>query len=143
MPNRSPRPEERKIAVTRRVRLRFNSQARTPIYDGASIMKKMEERIAAAEEQLRRLKARHNEAEAKRKRESVRQAKKDEARRKLLVGAAVLERVDRGDIADAQFRAWMDAALVQPEDRALFNLQEPRTDSQKVSTVRLAGTGDL
>jgi len=94
-------------------------------------MKKMEERIAEAQEKLRRLKARHTEAETKRKREGAQQAKKDDARRKVLVGTVVLARVERGELADSQLRAWMDAALTQPDDRRLFKLQGERAGVQK------------
>jgi large subunit ribosomal protein L7/L12 len=85
-------------------------------------MKKMEERIASMEQQLKTLRERHQKAEAKRKREETQQAKKDEARRKMLAGALVLEKVDRGEINEGQFRKWLDSALTLPEDRALFKL---------------------
>jgi hypothetical protein len=85
-------------------------------------VKKMEERIATKEEQLKALKERHRKAEAKRKREEAQRAKTDDARRKLLAGTAVLEKVDRGEIDEAQFRKWLDSVLTQQEDRALFNL---------------------
>ena len=86
-------------------------------------MKDMQERIATAEERLRRLKERHQQAEAKRKRNEVQQARKDDLRRKLIVGSVVLQRVQSGELPDAQFRKWLEAALTRPEDRALFNLQ--------------------
>jgi uncharacterized small protein (DUF1192 family) len=86
-------------------------------------MKNMEERIATMEEQLKRLKARHQEAENKRRRTEAEQAKKDDARRRHLVGTIVLEKVERGEIAEAQFQKWLDAALTRPEDRVLFKLE--------------------
>jgi hypothetical protein len=82
----------------------------------------MEERIASMEQQLRSLKERHNKAEAKRKRDEAQQARKNEARRKLLAGTVVLEKVERGEITEAQFRKWLDSALREPDDRALFQL---------------------
>jgi hypothetical protein len=74
------------------------------------------------EQQLKVLKERHQKAEAKRKREQAQQAKKDEARRKLLAGTVVLEKVERGEIPEAQFRKWLDGELTEAEDRALFKL---------------------
>ena len=85
-------------------------------------MKKMEDRIASMEQQLKALKERRLKAEAKRKREEAQRAKRDSARRVLLAGTVVLEKVDRGEINEADFRKWLDSALTQAEDRALFSL---------------------
>jgi hypothetical protein len=82
----------------------------------------MEERIAAAEQKLRILKERHQKAETKRKRDEAQQTKKSEARRKVLAGTVLLEKVERGEITEAQFRKWLDSGLTEAEDRALFNL---------------------
>lgn len=85
-------------------------------------MNKMEERIASMEQQLKALKERHQKAESRRKREEAQQARKDEARRRVVAGTVVLEKVERGEIAEAQFRKWLDSALTEAEDRALFKL---------------------
>jgi hypothetical protein len=85
-------------------------------------VKKMEDRIANMEQQLRALRERHQKAEAKRKREEVERSRRDDARRKFLAGTVVLEKVERGEIDEAQFRKWLDSALTQSQDRALFNL---------------------
>jgi len=85
-------------------------------------MKKMEERIATMEQQLKTLKERHQKSETKRKREEAQRAKKDDSRRKFLTGSVILEKVDRGEIDEAQLRKWLDSVLTQPEDRALFGL---------------------
>lgn len=85
-------------------------------------MKTMEERIVAAEQNLRNLKERHQKAETKRKRDEAQQTKKNEARRKILAGTVVLEKVERGEITESQFRKWLESALTEPDDRALFDL---------------------
>jgi len=85
-------------------------------------MKKMDDRIATMEQQLKALKERRVKTEAKRKREQAQRAKKDGARRRLLAGTVVLDKVDRGEIKETDFKDWLDSALTQPEDRALFNL---------------------
>jgi hypothetical protein len=59
---------------------------------------------------------------SKRKRDEAQQTKIDEARRRLLAGAVVLAKVELGEINEAQFRKWLDSALTDPEDRALFSL---------------------
>ncbi len=67
-------------------------------------MKDMQKRIATAEEQLRKLKERHHQTEAKRKRHETQQAKKNDLRRRVIVGTVVLQRVQSGELAEAQFR---------------------------------------
>ncbi len=84
--------------------------------------KNMPERIASMEQELKALKERHHEAETKRKRDEAQKAKKDDTRRKLLAGTVLLAIVERGEITQAQFRQWLDSALTQPKDRALFDL---------------------
>jgi large subunit ribosomal protein L7/L12 len=83
----------------------------------------MEERIASMQTQLRTLKARHQKREVRRKREATQLTRKNELRRKLLVGAVILERVAQGEISEGQFLKWLDSALKEPADRKLFNLQ--------------------
>ena len=85
-------------------------------------MREMKDRIATLKQQLKTLQSQHVKSEARRKREEAQRAKKDDTRRKLLAGTVVLEKVARGEIEEAQFREWLNGALTQREDRALFNL---------------------
>ena len=64
---------------------------------------KLEERIKAREQRLAELKARQ-----------------DGTRRKILVGAILLARVDQGRFSEAELRKWLDEALTRKDDRALF-----------------------
>jgi hypothetical protein len=66
---------------------------------------KLEERIKAREQRLAELKARQ-----------------DGTRRKILVGAILLARVDQGRFSEAELRKWLDEALTRKDDRALFGL---------------------
>jgi hypothetical protein len=64
------------------------------------------------------------EAEAKLAKASVRAAKQqrqDDLRRKILVGAFILSRVD-GTAAEETLRAQLDGYLTRPDDRNLFGL---------------------
>ncbi len=54
-----------------------------------------------------------NEGEQKRKRET---------RRKVLIGAAILAKVERGDWSEEGFLKMMDAFLFRPSERSLFGL---------------------
>ena len=55
------------------------------------------------------------------------QRRKDETRRKLLIGAMVLDFVRQGTWTDDQLHAALDAYLHRARDRALFDLP-PRPD---------------
>jgi hypothetical protein len=78
------------------------------------------EKIAQLEEKLRQLKAREQAVEARRRSLESRRSRKADTRRKILVGAIVLAKVDRGEIAAADLRSWLEAALNRVDDRALF-----------------------
>ena len=79
-------------------------------------------KIAELEEKLRQLKAREQAVESRRRSLESRRARKVDTRRKILVGAIVLARVERGEISEAELRRWLDAALTRQDDRQLFNL---------------------
>jgi hypothetical protein len=79
-------------------------------------------KIAELEEKLRQLKAREQAVEARRRSLESRRARKADTRRKILVGAIVLGRVERGEIAAADLRGWLDHALTRADDRELFHL---------------------
>jgi hypothetical protein len=59
----------------------------------------------------------------KARRQQYKQTRADYDRKVLLVGEAVLRRVDRGEWDEAEFRQMMDEALSRPADRALFDLE--------------------
>jgi hypothetical protein len=78
--------------------------------------------IAALEEKLRQLKEREQAVEARRRTLDSRRARKADTRRKILVGAIVLAKVERGELAQADLQRWLDLALTRPDDRVLFAL---------------------
>jgi hypothetical protein len=57
----------------------------------------------------------------KMRRQLRKQSKADHERKVVLVGEAVLLRVDRGEMDEAEFQM-MDEALSRADDRALFGL---------------------
>lgn len=105
-----------------RVVLRVNTNTDTNGGSGAVSASKRATKIAELEEKLRQLKAREQAVEARRRSLESRRARKADTRRKILVGAVVLARVERGEIAAADLRGWLDAALTREDDRQLFNL---------------------
>ena len=57
----------------------------------------------------------------------------EDTRRKILVGALILARVERGEWPQEKLLAMLDAALTRDDDRALFDLpaiQSPQRSSQ-------------
>lgn len=84
---------------------------------------KRQAKIAELEAKLRQLKERQQAVEARRRTLESRRERKADTRRKILVGAIVMARVERGEITEAELRRWLDTALSRDDDRALFGLQ--------------------
>lgn len=80
------------------------------------------ERIAALEEKLRQLKVRQQRIQAHERAAASKRERAVDTRRKILVGAVVLDQVARGQLKEAQLRPWIDGALVRDDDRRLFEL---------------------
>jgi hypothetical protein len=85
-------------------------------------MPKLDERIATLQQQLQQLKARQQRVTARQKALDSKRSRKADTRRKILVGAVVLAKLDQGEINKAQLHRWLDEALTRPDDRALFAL---------------------
>ena len=80
------------------------------------------ERIAKAEEKLKQLKAEQQKVEARKKAAETKRSRQEETRRKVLVGAVVLAKLEDGSYPEAEFTVMMEAALSRAEDRKLFGL---------------------
>ncbi len=85
-------------------------------------MPTLEERVAAAREKLKTLEERRKRADARKKSIESKQARKAETRRKILVGAVVLARVDQGRFDKELLLGMLDEALRRDDDRQLFDL---------------------
>lgn len=83
---------------------------------------KLDERVATLEEKLKQLKVRQQRAKARETALASRRARKDDTRRKILVGAILLAKVEQGQFDERQLRRWLDKALVRKDDRKLFGL---------------------
>jgi hypothetical protein len=84
---------------------------------------KLTNRIDTLEQRLRELKARHQRSEARRRNVESRRDRREETRRKILVGAIVLAKVEQGVLEEAVLRRWLDGALTREDDRQLFGLE--------------------
>ncbi len=91
-------------------------------------MATIEERIAALETKLKQEKAKKQQIEA-RKRAAESKAKRSiDTRRKILVGAAILAKVERGEWPQDKLLAMLDVSLTRADDRALFDLPAPKPE---------------
>ncbi len=79
--------------------------------------RKLQEKQARLKAELQRLDARERQAK-----------RKHETRRKILLGAMVLDRIARGVVTEKLVLADMDSFLERDQDRALFDLP-PRSAS--------------
>jgi hypothetical protein len=80
------------------------------------------ERIQALEQKLKQLKIVQQRREAKARSVETRRTRREEMRRKFLVGAIVLAKVEDGSLEEAVLKEWLRPAIAKPEDRALFEL---------------------
>jgi len=85
-------------------------------------MPKIDERIEALEAKLKQLKVQHQRKEARARTVAAKRSRHEELRRKILVGAVVLAKVEKGEFEEAILKKWMNAAVSRPEDRVLFGL---------------------
>ena len=82
------------------------------------------ERIAALEVKLQQLKVVQQRKEARARTVEARRSRREEMRRKFLVGAVVLAKVEAGEIDNKILKQWLHPALSKPVDRALFELDD-------------------
>ncbi len=85
-------------------------------------MTKLSARITALEERLGQLKARQQKSDAHRRTLESRRARRDDTRRKILIGAIVLAKIEQGAFDKAVLVSWLDQGLTRADDRVLFDL---------------------
>ena len=85
-------------------------------------MASIDDTIAALEAKLKQAKAKKQQIEARRRAADAKRKRSEDTRRKILVGAAILAKVERGDWPKDKLLAMMDATLTRADDRALFDL---------------------
>jgi uncharacterized protein YpiB (UPF0302 family) len=85
-------------------------------------MARLADRIATLEAKLKEAKAKQQQIEARQRAAEVKRTRQQDTRRKVLVGALILGRVERGEWPREKLLAMLDAALTRADDRALFEL---------------------
>ena len=84
---------------------------------------KLDERITGLEQQLKQLRTRQQRIEARKRALLSRRERAADTRRKILVGAIVLAKVEQGELDAGRLRGWLDAALTRDDDRRLFGFE--------------------
>lgn len=85
-------------------------------------MATIEDTIANLETKLKQAKAKKQQIEARKRALETKEERAKDTRRKILVGAAILAKVDRGEWPKDKLLSMLDASLSRSDDRALFDL---------------------
>lgn len=83
---------------------------------------KAEAEIEALKKKLVEAKARKAKIEARQRAAESKKKRSEDTRRKILVGAAILARVESGKWPKDRLMEMMGEVLTRPDDRALFEL---------------------
>jgi prefoldin subunit 5 len=83
---------------------------------------KLDQQIETLQEKLKQLKTRQLAIENRKKAISSKRERKQDTRRKILVGAIVMAKVEQKVLDEKLLRGWLNEALTRPDDRALFEL---------------------
>ncbi|CQR42211.1 conserved hypothetical protein [Thiomonas sp. CB3] len=94
-------------------------------------MASIDERIATLETKLKQERAKKQQIEARKRAAESKAKRSQDTRRKILVGAAILAKVERGEWPRDKLLAMMEATLTRDDDRALFGLPEDPQQVQK------------
>ena len=84
---------------------------------------KLDERIAGLEQRLKQLRTHQARVQARMRTVVSRRERREDTRRKILIGAIILAKIDQGAFDGALLKGWLDAALTRADDRALFDLK--------------------
>lgn len=93
-------------------------------------MSKIEETITALETQLKQVKALKQKIEARKKALASKKTRALETRKKILIGALILEKMDQQEEIRIKILADLDRFLTRNSDRALFDL--PKESSKLI-----------
>jgi len=98
-------------------------------------MKSIDKRIQELEELVKQAKEKKRQIEAKQKAIAAKKKRSEETRRKILVGAVILTKIESGEWPKDRFLAMMDSALSKTYDRALFGLKA-REEKPKILAAK-------
>lgn len=85
-------------------------------------MPSIDDTIETLKKKLKQAQAKKQQIEAKKRAAESKIERAKDTRRKILVGAAVIARVERGEWPESRLHDLMDKELTRPHDRELFGL---------------------
>lgn len=100
-------------------------------------------KIAAQEEKLKQLKAQKAKAERRLKAALQKRERANDTRRKILIGAMVMEQIKRGEIAPESIRNTLNPFLKRNADRELFGLPPLETGNGQNLQEHLKSEGGI
>lgn len=92
-------------------------------------MAALDDRIKAQEEKLKQLKALKQKQEAQKRAADAKRTRTQDTRRKVLVGAMMLEHMEKNEATKTNIMAKLDTFLTRDDDRALFDLYPVRKET--------------
>jgi multidrug resistance efflux pump len=98
-------------------------------------MASIEDTIKALETKLKQAKAKKQQIEARKRSIEQKYKRREDTRRKILVGAVILAKVERGEWPELRLRDLLDKALTRTDDRALFDLPPVATKAAKALAI--------
>lgn len=87
-------------------------------------MTDLDTRIESAKTRLKQLQAQKAVLEARKRAAEAKRKRAEDTHRKILLGAAILAKVQRGEWPESRMLNLLDKELTHAEDRALFGLPE-------------------
>lgn len=87
-------------------------------------MATIEERIKAQEDKLKQLRVLKQKKEAMKRAAEAKFNRANDTRRKILIGAMMLDQMEKNEATKTSVMSKLDAFLTRPDDRALFSLPE-------------------
>jgi hypothetical protein len=103
-------------------------------------MPKLDEQISTLQQRLTQLKLRQQRIDARKRALEAQRERKLDTRRKILLGALVISKLEAGQMDAQQWREWLNQALTRAEDRALFDLPPLDTDSKSSPSADSLGS---
>lgn len=85
-------------------------------------MPKLDEQISTLQQKLSLLKLRQQRLDARRHAGAALRQRKDDTRRKILLGGLILDKMREGTLQGTVVESWLAQGLTRDADRALFDL---------------------
>jgi hypothetical protein len=98
-------------------------------------MPKLDDQISTLQQRLQQLKLRQQRIDARKRAITATRERKADTRRKILVGALVLEKIQQGEMDKEKLMAWLNEALSRASDRLLFDLPSASSSVEMPSDV--------